>query len=228
MKPRPTLKYFIAFAALLFTMHELHEIAHTSVGRLICGCWGQRDFNVWELCRGCSEGSHLGLLATLAGPVFTFGMIWWGYRLLGNQDIGYQSLGFSLIFANMPIGRLLSAILNSGDETYMLRSLGMERNAAAIAASVLIFLIIFIPLRKAYLALGGKQKIIWFLGFLVLPLIFDLLIVLGLLNTLLNRGILDNYWILGSPMIVSLWTFFVLSLLWLKRKALFNFFDTVP
>jgi hypothetical protein len=222
MKIKLSFRYTIAFLALLFVMHELHEIAHTAIGRLICGCWGKRDFNVWSLCERCGEESNIGLLATLAVPLFTFSMIWYGYSLLNKESIKLKSIGYSLIFANMPIARLLSSMLNSGDETYILRQLDIEGSLAAILASIIIFLIILIPLIKAYKTLGNDRKILWFLGFLILPLVIDLVVVLGVLNTLLDKGIFDQYWILGSPLIVSIWTFLVLGILLIMRKHLFN------
>lgn len=38
MKIKLTGKFIIAFLALTFVMLELHEIVHTSVGRIVCGC----------------------------------------------------------------------------------------------------------------------------------------------------------------------------------------------
>ena len=98
-------KYIISFLALTFVMHEAHEIAHTSLGRFICGCWGKRDFNVWSLCEGCFEANPNAILATFAGPIFTFAMIWVGFYLLRKCNPAKRSLGFSMIFANMPFAR---------------------------------------------------------------------------------------------------------------------------
>ena len=55
MKININLRTILAFIALVFVMHELHEIAHTAVGRVLCGCWGPRDFNVWLLHSGDSN-----------------------------------------------------------------------------------------------------------------------------------------------------------------------------
>ena len=64
MKLKLTSQFVLTFLALTFLMHEAHEIVHTSIGRLICGCWGMRDINVWELCKGLKpivEKSSFGL-----------------------------------------------------------------------------------------------------------------------------------------------------------------------
>jgi len=41
-----TARNSVALLALSFLMQETHELAHTSVGRVLGGCWGKRDFNV--------------------------------------------------------------------------------------------------------------------------------------------------------------------------------------
>ncbi len=63
-----TLRNTIDFLFLSFFTQETHELAHTSVGRINCGCWGRRDFNVWRLCKGCWDENQLAVLATYAGP----------------------------------------------------------------------------------------------------------------------------------------------------------------
>lgn len=222
MKIHISLGYFLAFVSLVFVLHELHEIVHTTVGRLICGCWGKRDFNVWTLCEGCGQGSKIGLVATLAGPVFTYFIIWRGYFLLKNTEDSLKSLGLSLIFGSMPFARLLSVVLNASDETYILRKLGLKSLEANVIGTVLTFLILWVPLKAAYTTIKNKNRLLWFSGFLVLPVVIDLLVVLGFLNMLLSKGILDSYWILGSPMIVTFWTVIVFLLLVLTKNHLFR------
>lgn len=226
MKINLSFKYVIAFLSLLFVMHELHEIAHTSIGRIICGCWGKRDFNVWELCEGCSKEHPISILATIAGPLFSFIMIFLGAWLLKKQKLNFKSLGFSLIFANMPFGRLLSAILSSGDEVYILETFGLNSITAHISGVLIITVIIFYPLTLTYKSISNKRKMIWFFGFLFLPLIIDILIVLIGLNTLLTKGFLSDYWILGSPVLVSRWTIFVILILIASYKNLYRLFLT--
>ena len=62
MNLKLTPKFILTFLALTFVMHEAHEIVHTTIGRLICGCWGQRDFNVWGLCGDCSEQNPYSII----------------------------------------------------------------------------------------------------------------------------------------------------------------------
>ena len=68
MRLRPTWKSLLAFVALLFFVGEAHELVHTGLGRLLCGCWGARDFNGWSLCANYQTG-HVwtNFAATYAG-----------------------------------------------------------------------------------------------------------------------------------------------------------------
>ena len=112
-------KFGISFLALIFMMHEAHEIAHTTLGRIICGDWGERDFNVWGLAEGCNQGDLVSMLPTYFGPFFTFIMIWIGaFFLKPENSVQKKSFGFALIFANMPLARIFTAIIGGGDEVY--------------------------------------------------------------------------------------------------------------
>ena len=220
MKLNLTFQYVLTFLALTFVMHEAHEIVHTSIGRLICGCWGQRDFNVWGLCDSC-ETNPYGILSTLAGPIFTFIMIWYGSSLLDKNN-NQKVFGFSLIFANMPFARIFNPMIGGGDEVVVVNSLINNWNLSRIIVLILIILIIAYPLLKAYKLIENKYKIGWFLMFLLLPMVFDLLIVLGVMNTLLEKGVLNEYWILGSPVLVTVWTGAVTLIYFLTRKNIYK------
>jgi len=210
MQLKLTFKFVITFLALTFVMHEAHEIVHTSIGRLICGCWGQRDFNVWELCAGCSEQKPYAIMSTFAGPFFTFLMIWIGTYLISKEKTDHQNaLGFSLIFANMPFARILTASMGGGDEVFGLNQLLHNHSLAWTIGLIFIVLVTIIPLIKAFNRIENQRKVGWFLLFFLAPTFVDLLIVLGVMNMLLEKGILDRYWILGSPIIVTLWTILV-------------------
>lgn len=212
-------KFVIAFLALLFVMHEAHEIVHTTVGWLICGDWGLRDFNVWGLHEGCSESKPISILATFAGPAFSFAMMWWGAFMTNNISIGRKSLGFALIFANMPFARILTASFGSGDEVYALNQVLDNYNLAWFLGLTIVLGLASYPLIKGFKMIKNK-KIGYFLLFLLAPMAIDIVVVLIGLNGLLNMGILDEYWILGSPKLVSLWTFFVVIIAILCRKHL--------
>lgn len=215
-------KFVISFLALLFVMHEAHEIAHTVLGRIICGGWGERDFNVWGLAKGCNQGDLISMLPTYFGPFFTFTMIWIGTFLLkGENTIQKKSLGFSLIFANIPFARILTAAFGGGDEVYATYILLDNHSLAWAIGLISILLIVAFPLYKAFVTIH-KNRWGWFLLFFLAPLVIDLILVLGLMNTLLEKGVLASYWILGSPILVTLWTILVVLVFILMRKHIFT------
>src|SRR6056297_403000 len=215
-------KFVISFLALLFIMHEAHEIAHTTLGRIICGAWGQRDFNVWGLAEGCNKSDLISMLPTYFGPVFTFVMIWIGAFLLKTENnVQKKSLGFALIFANMPIARIITAAFGGGDEVYATNVLLDNYPAAWAIALIAILLILAYLLYKAFITIE-ENRVRWFLLFFFTPMIIDLVVVLGVMNTLLEKGVLADYWILGSPILVSVWTLFVILVFILMRKYIFT------
>lgn len=223
MKLRITLKYILTFLSLVFVMHEAHELAHTITGRIICGCWGQRDFNSWGVCEGCAEITPLAILATFAGPLFTFTMIWLGSSLIGkNRTESQKALGFSLLFANMPFARILTASMGSGDEVWGLNNLLNNKPLAWASGLLLLSVLTLFPLRKAFKMIENKRKVAWFLLFLILPTCMDLIVVLGLMNALLAKGMLSEYWILGSPKLVTFWTAFVCILYLVTNRNIYG------
>ena len=55
---------------------SLHELVHHFVGYLICGDWGYKSFNYFRTA--CEETNNNRLIATYAGPVFSFIMMYVG------------------------------------------------------------------------------------------------------------------------------------------------------
>ena len=160
----------------------------------------------------------------MMGPLFSFSMAYWGASMLKKDNAREkQTLGFSLIFASSSFGRLINVYpFGGGDEftVFYNQVFNEQRTISLIAAFVLIATIVFFPLRKAYLFIENKNRWVWFLGFSVLPFAAIILMILGVLNTILSSGFLSNDWILGSPMVVTLWTAIVIVLLFLSRKNL--------
>lgn len=117
MKLKLTPAYIFTFLMLTFVLSEFHELAHTIVGRLICGCWGKRDFNEWGLCESC-ESNPYGFISTMTGPIFSFAMAYWGVSMLKKENsVEKTTLGFSMIFASSSFGRLINVYpFGGGDE----------------------------------------------------------------------------------------------------------------
>ncbi|GAB4045777.1 hypothetical protein [Spirosoma litoris] len=223
MKLNFSFSYLLAFLLLVIVMLELHESVHIIVGRIICGCWGPRDFNVWSLCTGCANSHPLWWVATLAGPLVSFGLMWWGMLWLDAKESTKSSLGFSLIFANIPFGRLSTVMLGGGDEMVVTRQLLKHHftpTQQLFICSILVLGIVATPVFKAYRVITNPGAWLYIVGFLTLPLLFMLLYVLTGLNALLNAGFLATPWLMGTPVLITLHTgIALLSLLWL-RKAL--------
>ncbi len=221
-----------AFLALLFVLGEAHEIVHTAVGRLLCGCWGPRDFNVWRLCEGCSEEVSLSILATIVGPVFTFGVIWWGYVLMqSHRSADQTSLGFCLVFGGMPFTRIFTAAMGGGDEVYSLQQIfanGAESTPLWLLGLTIVVLLSAPPLYRGFHVLSARCRWTTFLGFLLLPFVLYLFVVLGLMNTLLDQGLLDQDGLIGSPVLLNVWTVFWVGLLATTWKGLYSLLKSAP
>jgi len=204
---------------------------HTAVGRVLCGCWGPRDFNVWGLCEECAVGMPWTIFSTIAGPVFTFGLIWAGYHLLKDQRSPFQqSLGFALVFGNLPIARIFTAATGGGDEVYALQRLfGDQVNEILLwVIGLSIVLVLSVPpLARAWKRLDIPNRLWIFSAFLILPFVFDVAVVLIGMNGLLEMGVLDQQGIIGSPLLVNLWTLLWVGMLVAFGKFLGAFFEDV-
>ena len=208
MKIVLTWRALLAFGALVFVLAEAHELVHTGLGRLLCGGWGPRDFNVWSLNAACATGHpYTNLAATLAGPAFTFAVGWVGYWLLGpGQPVARQSLGFALVMGTVPFARILGAVfLGGNDEVYALSKF-MAYPVAWALGGALVLLATGPPLVRAWAALGGRARPWVFLAFFLLPFPFAMAVLLGALNSLLASGFLAGSGLLGAPLLVTCWT----------------------
>ncbi len=208
---RLTFKNLLVFMFLFFAMHELHELAHIITGRLICGCWGHRDFNVWDVCEGCLLAHPIAIAATFAGPVFTFLMLWIGRHLITHGRVAWQrSVGLVLILGNMQFGRMYMAAMGGGDEVWGLRQLLLNHGNSnmlwiRLAGFIIVSVICLPPLITAYQAIVNKRKLLLFTALIILPLLLDTVVILILLNGILQKGVLSQVWILGTPLLITVW-----------------------
>jgi hypothetical protein len=219
-----TPRYIVAFLLLLIVMMELHEIVHITLGRILCGCWGPRDFNVWSLCEGCKENQPLWWTATLIGPAFSFLMMWMGMAWLSSPNLKKSALGFSLIFANIPFGRITTVMMGGGDEMVVIKNFFKEdftRPQMILIGSILILAVGLPPIVKAFKVIKNRLAWLYILAFMTVPLMFLLVYTLVALNTLLSNGFLSNEWIMGTPILITLHTLMAMILLTLFRKNLY-------
>lgn len=207
----------------MLLLGEMHELVHIFTGYSFCGCWGVRDFNVWGLCEGCRDEKPWSIIATFAGPIFTFGLIWLGRSWLLGADTRKQILGFILIFANLPFARILTAFLGGGDEVYGLHVVfGNEHNRDLIhyVGLAIVLAAAIPPLITAWKAIANPYRWLYFIGFLILPMLLAMLVIFMGLNGLLQQGVLAEPWIWGTPALVTLHTIVVIIVLSLTYQYL--------
>lgn len=199
-------KYAAAFFALNGVVSELHEQAHITTGRLVSGCYGPRDFNVWA---GCESGSPaLPFAAPLAGPLFSYVVMWFGaWLLLRGRHAAARSIGFSLVFAPLPFARVFTALMGGGDERMVLaRVLGDALPAGALRWLAFGLTLAFCapPVAAAWRATANRRRGWYIAGFCVVPLLVIWAYKFKLLNGLLAQGWLASPVMLGTPAFILL------------------------
>lgn len=88
---------------------------HHFTGAAVCGAFGTKTFNSFELAPGC-ETRPGQLLAAAAGPLFTFALMGLGAFWLSGGDERRRRLGFALVFANFPVNRMGFVLFGWNDE----------------------------------------------------------------------------------------------------------------
>lgn len=174
-----TLKYCIAFYCICMLYASLHELVHHFTAYFICGDWGYKSFNYFETA---CEGTDKSLIATYAGPLFTFIMMYVGAFFINNKFSTFKNhLGFALIFAQMPLQRMINPFFKMNDEFYATVNLFGNTPLNYWLTIIIIWIICVPPLVKAYRAIKNNYKILWFSFYLVLfpyllfgPLFFGL------------------------------------------------------
>ena len=206
MKPFKLLNYLIPFLFLTILCGTSHEFAHHFAGAAICGCFGYKTFNSFELCEGCVDSNPYWVLATIIGPLFTFGLMWWGWYQLKQSDPRLKQLGFALIFANFPINRILFAFMGFNDEQYAASVLfGNDNLVAYWITNLIVCLFTIPPLYAAFWAIDQKYRILWFLGYFVLPFVFVIVFAGFFLEDwlLLKKQFLSQA-VIGIPFLILL------------------------
>lgn len=199
---RLTWRYVVAFAALTILCGTSHEFAHHFAGAAVCGAFGTKTFNSFHLAPGC-EASPWRLWPTVAGPLFTFALMWWGMHLLRGADEGRRQLGFALIFANFPVNRMGFVLFGWNDEQWVARHAFGPSRLAFWATIVLVWAACVPPLVAAFRAIGNRRRGLWFAGFFLLPFAFVVVFAGAFLEDylLLGRRVLATP-VLGVPYLI--------------------------
>ena len=164
--------YVIAFLALTILCGTSHEFVHHFVGAAFCGCFGYKTFNSFELCSSCAGNRLAFIAATWAGPLFTYGLMWLGVYRLSKPSTAARQLGFALIFANFPINRIGFALIGWNDEQYVTNKIFGHSPLGFWLTNLAIWILAIPPLLFAYRAITNRHRVLWFIGFFVLPFVF--------------------------------------------------------
>jgi len=225
MKINYSWRYCLAFMAFVFVFGQLHELAHMIVGYIICGKSGiQVDFNIIRpICAECESNPHIWL-AGIAGPAFSYLMMWTGYFLLRSSNTRFYNLAFVLILGNLAFARVFTAGMGGGDERGVLSFFLSDQPLLIVKAVnfILVFCMAFPPIYMAYKKLISKNKLLVILGFCVVPLCIMMPYEFMLLGKVLNAGFLSARHILGVPDLIYLHTTLMLLIVVLLRKELFE------
>jgi len=187
---RFTWKYCLAFYCVIMLYVSVHELVHHFSAFALCGGeWGFKTFNYFETA---CEGTTLSYLATFMGPLFTFGAMYYGaYLLKPNNSELKKHLGFAVIFAQLPMQRMVSPFFRMNDEFYASAALFGDTPLVYWVVTSLIWAICLPPLWAAFKAISNKRRLLWFAWYFLL---FPYLIwgpVFGVLEYLMvSRGVL--------------------------------------
>lgn len=162
-------RYLLAFFCLGTLLGIGHEFAHHFAGFMICGEWGYKTFNSFELAPGCDAfHPQTAWLATLAGPVlFNYLPMWYGFAKVRSSDAGQKLLGFSLILAAVPLLRIVPNLFWANDESWIVMHLFGRSTAAFWLMNAAIWLAAVPPLVAAWRAVENRWRVPVFLLFLV-------------------------------------------------------------
>ncbi len=213
-------RYLLGFAALTLLCGTSHEFVHHLTGAAICGKFGYKTFNSFELAPGC-DGNPMSVWATVAGPLFTFALMWWGMFLLWTADERKRRFGFALIFANFPVNRMIFVLTNSNDEQWVAHHLYGHSPLASWMTILLVWAVCVPPLVVAYRVIANRGRWLWFSGFFVLPFVFVIVFAgLFLENYLLLKQQVLASSVLGVPLLIILVEFLSLLVYHTFRKDL--------
>lgn len=151
------------FVALSWLCLGAHELIHHATGRLACGTWGSMTLSTFVLPDGCPASA--AWIAAIAGPALSWALIYAGIALRGP-------IGLFLIFANLPLARIVTVATGGGDERIIGRALF---GGLGFPVMLAITLALALPvLIDAWRRLPSRHRIAGFAALLVLPMLWDL------------------------------------------------------
>ena len=222
MKPVSAFCAIIGLLLLQIVCLEFHELGHHIVGRLICGCWGTRDFYNWILCGRC-ESKQAMMLATAAGPLMNIILCWISVLFLISSDPVKKSIGLYLLFANLPIVRWLAVSDGGGDEFVAMKYFLGNRISwyqLRVLAFAIESVLLLPPMFVAYKNMEGRWKPLWFVLLCFIPGFFMQQMQDGL-NGLLVMGIFPHKIFMQIPLLINIVFLLCLAMLWILRRQMY-------
>jgi len=197
MTIRISWRYLVAFAALTILCGTSHEFVHHFAGAALCGAFGTKTFNSFSLAPGCNANLTKAYWAAMAGPIFTFGLMWIGFVMLRRGNAAAKRMGFALVFANFPVNRMIFVFLGANDEQYASR-LMFGRSPLVFWLTVAAVLAVSLPpVIEGFRQLQNRPKIAWCAGFYLLPFAF----VIVFAGLFLENYFLDQRHVLAGQII---------------------------
>lgn len=217
----------LAFLLLVLLVQETQQLIRMSVVHLFAHDYGKRDFLVFFAPDSSIDSTWGVVAATAAVSVLTWFLVWMGAAFKGFRSLKLKGVGFALILANLPLGRFVDFMLGRGDESRILMELfgyDYSHTGVLVRCGAVLLPILGIPVFIAFRRVSNPYTWLYVLGFLGLPIAFVQLYLGGLLNRLLLQiGLLDKVWVMGTPLLIAVHTGIVLVLLVIFRKGLFMF-----
>lgn len=210
---RPTFASILAFLCLTLLLVEAHEQVHALATRLLCGGWAGRVFDNVLPYPGC-RATRLALV-DIAAPLFSYACLGLGAALMGPADRRTQSFGFALLFASLPLGRVLPQVVtvfvagSTADEYSFVHRLAgdaLGRGATGMVAVAIALAFTMPPLLFAWRRLPSAQRPRLFAGFYGLPLLFVIAWLIVGMNGLLAHGVLASLGTTAWPGLVRVHT----------------------
>lgn len=222
IKLKLTWKYCLALYCITMLYASLHELVHHFVGFIVCGDWGYKTFNSFETA---CEDNPITYIATYAGPIFSFAIMYMGAFLIKKRDLSFHKhLGFALIFAQMPAQRIMGPIMGFNDELYATNKLLGNSSINAWIVGIIVIAICIQPLITAYKSIENKRKALWFLlYFLLLPYILFGPLFFLLEYLMVQKGFLDQA-IIGIALLFLINEVFTIGLYLLVKKFIDPFY----
>ncbi len=216
---------------MVFLIHELRDWASVLMSQNVTGCWGTKTFGAWTMCDHSEVSGNVLAFAWLAGPFISYLILWIGYGIIeSRKSVSLRSVGFSLMFATLPLKQILAAIRGNSDETNAVREFfqtpdGSNHRTVAIGGLLLVLLLTVPPLIKAFKITNGlKDRLLIIPLFLLMPVIIDYLVVSVIMRKFLSNDIMQEESMPGTPFLVLLWGLFCLIFFLFTYKSLLTLF----